>query len=80
MGKSMGFPDNHDEPHPPQMVAAKARIFAACQANKLSFLNAVTPANVVQRLDEGVMICFGGADGEECARIGRKHTRRTMPW
>jgi 4-hydroxy-2-oxoheptanedioate aldolase len=80
MGKSMGFPDNHDEPHPPEMVAAKARIFAAAKANNLFFLNAVTPANVTQRLDEGVMICFGGPAGEECARIGRQHTGRTMPW
>ena len=77
MGKSMGFPNAHDEPHPPEMRAAKARIFAACKANNLAFLNAITVANVVERLDEGVMIAVGG--GEEAAQIGRRHTRRTLP-
>src|SRR5438477_6268706 len=33
MGMSLGFPDNHDEPFPPEMVAARARVLAACKAN-----------------------------------------------
>lgn len=80
MGKSMGFPDNHDEPHPPEMQEARRRIFAACKANDLFFLNAVTPTNVIQMIEEGVMIGFGGNAGQECAEIGRRFTKRILPW
>lgn len=80
MGKSMGFPDNHNEPHPPEMTAARTRIFAAVKANNLFFLNSVYPHNVAERIEEGVMIGFGGVAGQEAAEVGRKYTKRTMPW
>ncbi len=44
----------------------------------LYFLNAVTPANVVDMIEDGVMICFGGPHGPECAELGRRVTGRTM--
>jgi 4-hydroxy-2-oxoheptanedioate aldolase len=79
MGMSLGFPDNHDEPFPPEMVAARSRILAACKANNLAFLNTVRTDDVIDRIAEGVRIGAGPA-GEAAAEIGRKHTGRTMPW
>jgi 4-hydroxy-2-oxoheptanedioate aldolase len=79
MGMSMGYPDQHDEPYPAQMLAARTRIMGACKAAGLAFLEMVTPENVVERLSEGVMI-GAGPRGREAAEIGRKHTGRTLPW
>ncbi|HLZ08361.1 MAG TPA: aldolase/citrate lyase family protein, partial [Chloroflexota bacterium] len=79
MGMSLGFPDNHDEPFPPEMVAARSRILAACKANNLAFLNTIRTDDVIERIAEGVRIGAGPA-GEAAAEIGRKHTGRTMPW
>ena len=79
MGMSMGYPDQHDEPYPAQMQAARARIMAACKAAGLAFLEQVTTENVASRLDEGVMIA-SGPQAREAAEIGRKHTGRKLPW
>ena len=38
MGMSMGYPDQHDEPYPPEMLTARTRIMAACKAAGLAFL------------------------------------------
>jgi 4-hydroxy-2-oxoheptanedioate aldolase len=79
MGMSMGYPDQHDEPYPAEMRAARARVMAACKAAGLAFLEQVTPENVTTRLDEGVMIGCG-PKAREAAEIGRQHTGRTLPW
>ena len=79
MGMSMGYPDQHDEPYPAEMQAARTRIVTACKAAGLAFLEQVTPDNVTTRLDEGVMIGCG-PKAQEAAEIGRKHTRRTLTW
>jgi 4-hydroxy-2-oxoheptanedioate aldolase len=79
MGMSMGYPDQHDEPYPPAMQAARARVMAACKAAGLAFLEQVTPENVTRRLDEGVMMACG-PQARAAAEIGRKHTGRTLPW
>jgi 4-hydroxy-2-oxoheptanedioate aldolase len=79
MGMSMGYPDQHDEPYPAQMQAARACVLAACKAAGLAFLEQVTPENVCIRLDEGIMIA-SGPQGREAAEIGRKHTGRTLAW
>lgn len=78
MGMSLGFPDNHDEPYPPEMENARSRVLAACKANGIKFLSSVYDHNVAMRIDEGVSIC-AGRDGESAAKIGRAHTKRTMP-
>jgi len=78
MGMSMGYPDQHDEPYPAQMQAARARIISACKTAGLAFLEQVTPENVAARLDEGVMIGCG-PKAREAAEIGRKHTGRKLP-
>jgi len=79
MGMSMGFPDQHDEPYPPEMLAARTRIMGACKTAGLHFLEQVTPANVINRISDGVMI-GSGPQAREAAEIGRKHSRRVMPW
>jgi 4-hydroxy-2-oxoheptanedioate aldolase len=79
MGMSMGYPNQHDEPYPAEMIAARARVLAACKANGLAFLNTVKPEDVIQRIEEGVRI-GAGPHGQQTAEIGRKHTGRTMPW
>jgi 4-hydroxy-2-oxoheptanedioate aldolase len=79
MGMSMGYPDKHDEPYPQEMLAARARVIAACKAAGIAFLEQVTPDNVVRRIAEGVRICTG-PQARQAAEISRKHTGRTMPW
>ncbi len=77
MGMSLGHPDAHDPPYPPEMGAARARVKGACDAANVFFLNGVRPHDVVERIDEGVMI---GSATEEAARIGREYSKRQMPW
>src|SRR4051794_31487152 len=64
-------------PLPPQMQAARAKVFAATKASKIFFLNSMNADNVVDMIKEGVMI---GPASEQAAEIGRKFTKRTMPW
>ncbi|HTS46792.1 MAG TPA: aldolase/citrate lyase family protein [Bryobacteraceae bacterium] len=61
----------------PRMLAARAKVFAACKANHIFFLNSMTPKNVVAMIKEGVMI---GPASPEAADIGRKFTKRQMPY
>ncbi len=79
MGMSLGFEDAHDPPYPPEMLAARARVLAACKVNGLAFLEMVTPDNVVDQIEAGVMI-GAGRQAEAAAQIGRRHTRRPEPW
>jgi 4-hydroxy-2-oxoheptanedioate aldolase len=61
----------------PRMLAARAKVFAACKANKIFFLNTMNPRNVIDMIKEGVMI---GPASPEAAAIGRKFTKRQMPY
>ena len=61
----------------PRMVAARAKVFAACKANKIFFLNSMNPGNVVDMIKEGVMV---GPANEQAAEIGRKFTNRQMQY
>jgi 4-hydroxy-2-oxoheptanedioate aldolase len=79
MGMSLGMPDAHDPPYPPEMQAARNRVLAACKANKLAFLEQVTPDNVVSQIADGVMI-GAGRHAEAAAAIGRRHSQRPEPW
>jgi hypothetical protein len=53
------------------------RVFAACRARGIAFLETCTPENIVRKIDEGVGVIAGHR--EETARVGRAHTQRTMP-
>jgi 4-hydroxy-2-oxoheptanedioate aldolase len=73
---ALGYPQMPN-PYPPEMQAARDKVFAACRRNGLAFLEACTPENITARLDEGVRVVAGRR--EETARIGRAHQRRAMP-
>lgn len=75
MGMSLGFPERHDPPYPPEMQAARERVFRACRAAGIAFLEAATREEVVQKIRDGVRIiaCRGGA---EVAEEGRRFTGR----
>ncbi len=62
---------------PVPMREARAKVLAACKANKKFFLNTVRPNTVAAMIQEGVMIGSGGA---EAAEIGRKYSKRPQPW
>ena len=79
MGMSLGFPDAHDPPYPPEMTAARNKVLGACKSNKIAFLEMVTPDNVIAQIADGVMV-GAGRQAREAAMIGRKHTNRPEPW
>ncbi len=76
MAFSLGV-KNGPGPLPPLMQAARAKVFAATKASKIFFLNSMNADNVVDMIKEGVMI---GPASEKAAEIGRKYSKRTMPW
>jgi 4-hydroxy-2-oxoheptanedioate aldolase len=79
MGMSLGMASAHDPPYPPEMLAVRAKVLAACKANKLGFLEQVTPENVTQQIDAGVMV-GAGKEAEAAAAVGRRYTKRPQPW
>jgi 4-hydroxy-2-oxoheptanedioate aldolase len=76
MSFSLGV-KNGPGPLPPQMQAARAKVFAATKAAKIFFLNSMNADNVVDMIKEGVMI---GPASERAAQIGRQYSKRQMPW
>ncbi len=77
LGLSLGYVTVQRHPYPPEMAAARARVMAACRANRIPFLEGCTPETVAARIDEGVRVVAG--HDPETARIGRAHQRRTLP-
>lgn len=73
MGMGFGLKEAHDPPYPPEMLEARTIVATACEKAGVAFLDVVTPDNVRERLDKGVLI---GAASEETARIGRQHSGR----
>ena len=73
MGMSFGYPDGHDPPYPPEMIAARAAVLKACRANGVAFLNGVKPDNVADMFDEGVMVANATP---EAAEIGKRYSGR----
>ena len=61
----------------PRMLAARAKVLAACKASKIFFLNSMNANNVIDMIKEGVMI---GPASQQAAEIGRKFSNRQMPW
>jgi 4-hydroxy-2-oxoheptanedioate aldolase len=74
LGLSLGYTTLRRDPYPPEMQEARDKVLAACLRNGIAFLEGGTPANIVERLDQGVRVI---ADhNEESARIGRAHQKR----
>jgi 4-hydroxy-2-oxoheptanedioate aldolase len=61
----------------PRMVAARAKVLAACKANHIFFLNSLDANDVIEMIKEGVMV---GPASPETAEIGRKFTKRPLPY
>lgn len=77
MALSLGVRGSGDGVKDPRMQAARAKVFAACKANHIFFLNTMNPNDVIAMIKEGVMI---GPASPEAAAIGRKFTKRKMPY
>src|SRR6202521_5637818 len=77
MALSLGIRGPGSAEKDPRMQAARARVFAACKANKIFFLNSMNSANVIDMIKEGVMV---GPASQQAAEIGRKYTNRQLPW
>ena len=77
LGLVLGYKQVPREPYPPEMAEARNRVFQACQAQGIAFLESCTPENVARKIDEGMRVIAGGR--EETAKAGRAHTKRTMP-
>ena len=76
MALSLGIRGPNAERNP-AMQAVRSKVFAATKANKVFFLNSMNAANVIDMIKEGVMI---GPASQQAAEIGRKYSKRTMPW
>jgi 4-hydroxy-2-oxoheptanedioate aldolase len=61
----------------PKMIAARAKVLAACKANHIFFLNSLSAKDVVDMIKEGVMV---GPASAETVAIGRKYTNRPPPF
>ncbi len=77
MALSLGVPSGRGAVNDPRMVAARAKVLGACKANHVAFLNSLSATDVVDMIKEGVMV---GPASKETAEIGRKFTKRQMPW
>jgi 4-hydroxy-2-oxoheptanedioate aldolase len=77
LGLTLGYKQVPRDPYPPDMQEARQRVFHACQQRGIAFLEGCTPENITRKIDEGVRVIAG--QREETARVGRVHSRRTMP-
>ena len=76
LGLALGYVST-PRPYPPAMTEARERIFAACRANNVAFLEGAAPDSIAAMIDEGVRVIAGGR--EDTARVGRRHSGRAMP-
>ena len=76
LGLAMGYKQVPREPYPPEMQRARDRVFRACQANGVAFLESCTSETVIEKIDSGVRVIAGAQ--EEIAKEGRTYTRRAM--
>jgi 4-hydroxy-2-oxoheptanedioate aldolase len=74
---ALGYREMPREVYPPEMAAARERVFQACRRNRVAFLEIGGLADIAAKLDEGVRV-IAGAD-EAVARAGRTHSRRLLP-
>lgn len=77
MAMSLGVPSGRDSVSDPRMQAARAKVLAACKANHVAFLNSLAANDIIDMIKEGVMV---GPASQQTAEIGRKFTKRQMPW
>ena len=74
MSMSFGY-RNIPDPLPTELLEARNRVFAACRTNNVRFLEHASPSNVVEKISEGVAIISAAEEnGQETAKVGRRHT------
>jgi len=56
LGLALGYKQVPREPFPPEMQAARERVFQACKTRGIAFLETCTHENIARKLDEGVGI------------------------
>lgn len=76
LGLALGYTSVPRRPYPPEMEVARDRVFAACRAQGLAFLEHAGPETIAARLDEGVRVISGGQ--EAVAALGRGHQARRV--
>jgi 4-hydroxy-2-oxoheptanedioate aldolase len=76
MSLSLGVTGANPQSAPPMRVA-RNKVFAATKANKVFFLEGMNEKNIIEEIKEGVRI---GPASPAATEIGRKFTKRTMPW
>jgi hypothetical protein len=59
------------------MRDARERVFAACRKSGVRFLEGAAPESIAAKIDEGVRVIAGHR--EDTARVGRAHSKRTLP-
>ena len=59
------------------MRDAQAKLAAAAKANNIIFMQGFNPKNVIDVIKQGFLV---GRATQEAAEIGRKYTKRQMPW
>jgi 4-hydroxy-2-oxoheptanedioate aldolase len=77
LGLSLGYVNVPRDPYPAEMKEARERVFAACRKNGVAFLEGASLETVASKIDEGVRVIAGHR--EDIAKVGREHSRRTMP-
>jgi 4-hydroxy-2-oxoheptanedioate aldolase len=78
MGMSFGHKSIPERRYPAELREARERVFRACKAEGIAFLDGMAPDEVAQKIDEGVRISSGGPDGK-AAEAGRAYAKRTLP-
>src|SRR5438128_4215913 len=59
LGLVLGYKQVPREPYPADMQEARERVFAACRARGIAFLETCTPETIVRKIDEGVRVIAG---------------------
>jgi 2-keto-3-deoxy-L-rhamnonate aldolase RhmA len=77
LGLSLGYVRVPRDPYPAEMQEARERVFAACRRHGVAFLEGATPETIAAKIDAGVRVIAGHR--EDTARVGRAHSRRTLP-
>jgi 4-hydroxy-2-oxoheptanedioate aldolase len=61
----------------PKVQAAEAQLAKICKAHKIPLMHGYEPKTVIETIKQGYLV---GRSGAEAADIGRKYTKRQMPW
>jgi 4-hydroxy-2-oxoheptanedioate aldolase len=77
LGLSLGYLEIPREPLPPEMAAARERVFSACRKHGVTFFESATVETIAAKIQEGVRII--GGRSEEVARVGRAYSARSRP-